>query len=756
MTRARLLERLPLRAVLPAVALAALVAITLSIYLLNARFALRDVENQALARLRLDLTSLQVVLAELASEGNLAAAQRSLAARGRDGELERLVFVDDRGVVVASLARAQIGVPWSALRSQAAAETAVDLAALVPDALRQGAGVVRLDPRRRHALAVFPVTLGARPHRSGTLYAQIDLERAKQAQRREVIGRTSWLAGAVLAAVVIGCAVMELAVFRRIAKLARAAELIAQGSAPVHLPSGGVRELASVTASLQSMVDRLQRNERLARDGEALLRMVVDSAPSAICLLDARGRVVLANAALARVAGLAPGTPLAGADLNTLLPAKTVEFFRKRNLEILGGAEPISAEGAFEMAGARRHISVHAQPVEVAGEGHVLYVVTDLSEHVVLEEQVRQSQKLEIVGRVAAGLAHDFNNLLTIVLGDSDSLATRLPESEARVEALEIRQAAERAAALTRRLLQIARPAQQEDGSVELGELIAGFEPLLRSLLGEGVRVATELAPGSWPVAIAPARFEQLLLNFAVNARDAMPAGGWLTLRVKPAPGDADGRRWVSVEVSDTGAGMSAETRARALEPFFTTKGAGEGTGLGLAICQGIVAEAGGRIELESELERGTTVRVLLPLAAERRAARERAGEALPAAGGRETILLVEDDANLLALCARGLTAQGYRVLAASSADDAMRVASAERGEIALLLSDVVMPGRSGIELSQQLHRRRPLTKLLFASGYGEQTHAKLTELGLEAPVLDKPFTPAALARAVRAALDAR
>ncbi|HEY0463090.1 MAG TPA: PAS domain-containing protein, partial [Polyangiaceae bacterium] len=336
---------------------------------------------------------------------------------------------------------------------------------------------------------------------------------------------------------------------------------------------------------------------------------------------------------------------------------------------------------------------------------------TDTSGRHALEEQLMHSQRMEATGRLAVGIAHDFNNLLTVIMSYSELGRFALEPSHPSFEALEqINVAAQRAAALTRQLLIFARKEVVDPKIVDLNQLVESVAKLLRRVVGEDVILSIDLFPGSAPVMIDPVQCEQLLMNLAVNARDAMPSGGSLSIRT------AIEAATVRMSVHDTGLGMPEAVQVRAFEPFFTTKDPGKGTGLGLSTCLAIVRNAGGTIAIESQVGRGTAFHVALPRA---KSDADAAGQVRPSVmpRGDETVLLIEDDAVVRQLTARILRRQGYKVLVATQADEALELAADHSTRIDLFLSDVVMPGESGPSVIERLSAARPSTKVLFVSG---------------------------------------
>jgi PAS domain S-box-containing protein len=413
-------------------------------------------------------------------------------------------------------------------------------------------------------------------------------------------------------------------------------------------------------------------------------------------------------------------------------------------------------------------------PVEITinhlsfgGRESNLAFARDITERKQLEAQFRQAQKMEAVGTLAGGIAHDFNNILTVILGHCELLLRQPQGGEAfREEITEIQTAGTRAATLTRQLLAFSRKQHLEPVVLDLNEVVTGLEKMLRRLIPEDIRITVSLEPGSARIKADRGQLEQIVMNLIVNARDAMAKGGQITIETKRLELDdayAEEHSYVvagphvMLAVSDTGSGMDRETKSRIFEPFFTTKEQGLGTGLGLSTVYGIVKQSGGSIEVYSELGRGTIFKVYFPEfgdpVSEARQAppRETAGSLY----GSETVLLVEDDVSLRSLARRALEMYGYRVLEASSAEAAIQATRAHGGPIHLLLTDTVMPGRSGPELVRVLTAERPDLKVLYMSGYtpeGILRHGLLQET---VAFLQKPFTPDALVAKVRSVLGA-
>jgi two-component system cell cycle sensor histidine kinase/response regulator CckA len=396
--------------------------------------------------------------------------------------------------------------------------------------------------------------------------------------------------------------------------------------------------------------------------------------------------------------------------------------------------------------------------------GHLVGFITDITEQRMLEEQLRQSQKMEAVGRLAGGLAHDFNNLLTVIKGYSRMvLDDPRREEKVRANVEHIDSAAERAASLTRHLLAFSRKQVLQPKVIDLNVLIENLDKMLRRLIGEDILVVTATADALGSVKADPGQIEQVIMNLVVNARDAMPNGGKLTLETANVDLDADYARehegvrpgrYVMLAVSDTGSGMDTQTQARIFEPFFTTKELGRGTGLGLSTVYGVVKQSGGHIWVYSELNRGTTFKIYFARVDDPAGkVHQSAGPAVPIEG-RETLLLVEDDQQVRELTHSVLVACGYHVLVAENGRAAVQICERQGGDIDLLLTDVVMPGISGREVAGQVTARWPNIKVMYMSGYTENSIVHHGVLDSGTFFLAKPFTPTALANKVREVLD--
>jgi two-component system cell cycle sensor histidine kinase/response regulator CckA len=525
----------------------------------------------------------------------------------------------------------------------------------------------------------------------------------------------------------------------------------------VSLPEGGA-------LCIVRDVTGLRRAEAALRGSEEHYRLLFDANPQPMWVFDRESFAFLAvNQAAVDHYGWSRDEFLDMTAVDIRPPEEVPAL-----LELMGRLEdaPLRA-GVFrhrKQDGTLIDVETMGNPLWFYGRPAVIVLANDVTERRRLEEQFRQTQRMEAVGQLAGGVAHDFNNLLTVIIGYCDllfhSLTDRTPELR-RVE--EIHRAASRAASLTRQLLVFSRKQAIELRVLDLDEVVQGMVPMLSRLLGEHVQLNIPRALLLGHVKADPGQVEQVVMNLAINARDAMPDGGTITIALADVELDAAPRGidatlrsgpHVMLAVSDTGCGMDAATRVRIFEPFFTTKEVGKGTGLGLATVYGIVQQSDGAIQVESEPGRGATFRIYLPRVKPAAIAAEVAAARAKAAFGRETVLVVEDEEVLRSLEAEVLAGHGYNVLVAGDAQQALAVEERCEKTIALLVTDVVMPGRSGRELAREFVRRRPGTRVLYVSGYANDAFVGGGLLDEGSWFLQKPFSPAALAQKVRDILD--
>jgi signal transduction histidine kinase/CheY-like chemotaxis protein len=431
----------------------------------------------------------------------------------------------------------------------------------------------------------------------------------------------------------------------------------------------------------------------------------------------------------------------------------------------MASEQPLTSEETVAAAGVTRTYlstkgAMRDEHGNVTGLVGIARDITDLKR---MEEHVRHSQRMEAIGRLAGGVAHDFNNLLTVINGYGELALLQSDEGDPKAQLLtEILSAGERASNLTRQLLAFSRKQMLDPEVVDLNALIGEVLKMLRALIGEDVELAFIPGPDLGLVKVDPSQFEQVVINLAVNARDAMPEGGRLAIetrnvdrKVNEGAGESELRpgRYVQVAVSDSGHGMDAATKANIFEPFFTTKERGKGTGLGLAMVYGFLKQSGGHVEVDSEPGRGTTFRIHLPRADEVKPFATPAKDLETVPRGTETILLVEDDEAVRQFVVSTLLSNDYTVLEARDGQDALRVAEEYEGPIHLLLTDLVMPRMGGRELMERLTRTRTETRVLLMSGYTDEVPHP-TSQGLHPTLLHKPFSPGVLTRRVREILD--
>jgi two-component system cell cycle sensor histidine kinase/response regulator CckA len=511
-----------------------------------------------------------------------------------------------------------------------------------------------------------------------------------------------------------------------------------------------------------------QRVEAALRESEERYRLITENSSDLISLIDLEGEGI-------RIYVSPSYQAMLGYDPAELIGSLRPDIVHPddRN-SVIKQYEQLAACGKAHITYRMRHsngswrwIELQATAIRQQGRYYGITVGRDVSDRKHLEAQLMQSQRLESVGRLAGGVAHDFNNLLTAIMGNTDLARDSLPAKHiARTDLDEIMKSSRRAAELTRQLLAFARRQIIEPHVIDLNQLILDMDKLLQRLIGAHVALIVHTDPGLWRIRADRGQIEQIVVNLAVNARDAMPAGGTLTIETRNVQLDHDYAhrhisvspgRYVMLAVSDTGTGMDDETQAQIFEPFFSTKAPGHGTGLGLATCYGIVKQHGGNIWPYSEPGHGSTFKIYLPQveAPIEQFPLPATADDLPR--GAETILLAEDEPSVRMLAARVLRAQGYMVVEAENGDAALRLARAwAEAPLDLLLTDVVMPRMSGKMLAGHIQTLFPTSAVLFISGYTDNAIVHHGQLDPGIVFLQKPFSPAALAYKVREALDSR
>jgi len=520
----------------------------------------------------------------------------------------------------------------------------------------------------------------------------------------------------------------------------------------------------SSVLQINSDITELKRAQGELTTREAHLRSILDTVPEAMIVIDEAGIVTSFSAAAAQLFGY-DADEVIGRNVRMLMPAPYREEhggYIRRYLEtgearIIGYGRVVKGQ---TKDGAVFPLELAVGEARASGQRIFTGFIRDLTARQKMEAELRQSQKMEAVGQLTGGVAHDFNNLLTVIAGNLEMLEANLEDERQREMLREAQDAVQDGAKLTSQLLAFGRRQPLNPKPTDVGPLVSNFAELLRRALGEPIELSIVTTGSAHLAVVDAAQLQNALLNLAINARDAMPNGGRLTIEISHTRLDADYAqayaevrtgRYVLVAVSDTGEGMSEEVRERAFEPFFTTKPTGAGTGLGLSMVYGFVKQSGGNIQLYSELGQGTTVRLFLPLADGVQSAAEpiRAKanqDAMP--GGSETILLVEDDPRLRRVASRRLRSLGYQVIEAENGTNALTLLAAHP-EIAMIFTDFVMPGgMNGNELAEAAVTAKPAIKILFTSGYAEPAAAR-GRLGAGA-WLRKPYTAIELARKVR------
>jgi PAS domain S-box-containing protein len=526
-------------------------------------------------------------------------------------------------------------------------------------------------------------------------------------------------------------------------------------------------QLRKAHEDLESRVDRRtvelsQANEYL-RQANDVRQALIKSSPLAIFAIDLEGKVIFWSPAAERIFGWTEAEAI-GKTL-PVIPEHRMHEFEAALVRLRAGESMQGDERTHQRKdGSRIEVAIWTAPLRDASGAISGYVTidADITERKLLEEQFRQSQKLEAVGRLAGGVAHDFNNLLTVIMGYVEMLIADAHDSPALIEyAQEIQFAADRASSLTGQLLAFSRRQISQPKVLDLNESVAQSMKMLQRVIGEDIVVVTHPEPDLGRVKADPIHIDQALMNLVVNARDAMPNGGTLTIETANVFLDdsytglhtgVKAGHYCMLAVSDTGTGMTPEVKSRIFEPFFTTKDSGKGTGLGLSIVYGVVKQSGGDIMVYSEDGKGSTFKLYFPMA-EGSAVMAEANGRGEELRGNETVLLCEDEERIRKLVYAMLAKQGYKVLEAGAPDAAMRMAREHAGRIDLLLTDIVMPQMSGFELAKSVFEMRPEIKVLYMSGYTDNRVNAGWVLEPDVQFLHKPFTAAALTQKVRQAL---
>lgn len=535
------------------------------------------------------------------------------------------------------------------------------------------------------------------------------------------------------------------------------------------LPSAVLNALAKKKAE-----DEKLRAEAALHHSEELYRLIAENTSDLICMLDAEGNFVYVSPSYKEMLGYG-ADDLLGRSLFSLIHPDERGPVREKFSRSFEGGHPENLEWRFQHKDGSWKVFDAVENWIHTGQGerqHAVVVSRDLTERKRAEEalrnseeQLRQAQKLEAVGQLAGGVAHDFNNILTVILGYSDILIKKTAEGDpnrSRVE--EIKRAAERASSLTRQLLAFSRKQVLQPKPFDLNSLITDMSKMLGRLIGEDIDFAVVLTEDVAEVNADPGQIEQVLMNLVVNARDAMPNGGKITIESTIAEIDStyammhigiQPGRYVTLAVSDNGVGMDTETKKHIFEPFFTTKEQGKGTGLGLSTVYGIIKQSGGNIWAYSEPGQGTTFKIYLPQVACTGSVERHFDDAeARVAGGTETILLVEDEPQIREMASEFLSENGYQVLVASSGIEALTILNELSGPVHLILTDVIMPRMNGRELTECIASLRPETKVLYMSGYTNDAVVRHGVLDSGTSFIQKPFSPDALGRKVREVLD--
>ena len=639
-----------------------------------------------------------------------------------------------------------------------------------PPALRQIGGT-------RYVSARYPLRAGA-PSGSELLLLQDWTPTAETLQRIQRV--LAAVGGTAFGIAFVGAVIFSRRMTRPLRDLASAANQIASGRWSERVPVDGPAEARTMaeafnhmTATLSHWHEQAEQRARQLWESYERFRSVTDSTSDAIVSITTQGRIVFWNLQAEVVFGYSKNEMI-GQSLDRILPdpvyANLADALAAGDGRWLGHSVELHA---LRRDGTEVPVELSMSMWKTASEVFYTGVIRDITERreaadalKLREDQLRQAQKMEAVGRLAGGVAHDFNNLLTAILGYADLLADQLTDDAlARTQLVEIQKAGRSAASLTRDLLAFSRKQVRQPVALDLNHVVSRAENLLRRLIGEDIELVIALEPCLQPVQADPTQIEQVLVNLAVNARDAMPDGGRLTITTANLDGADPAQRGLlsqtgphaALVVSDTGVGMTDDVRAHIFEPFFTTKDAGHGTGLGLSTVYGIVQQSDGTVLVDSAPGRGSTFTICLPATAapiERPAPVSDTSDARHR--GTETVLLVEDNEAVRTMAREALIRFGYTVIVAPNGRDALKVASESLDRISIVLTDMVMPLMGGRELAARLREIRPDLKFVFTSGYASDPVIDGRPHESGAIFLQKPFSPALLGRTIREALDAQ